>query len=53
MVVASRDFTDPNILVMVTACVLAGLLVLFPLAWLMSRRAPRVGLPTPESRAHA
>ncbi len=53
MVVASRDFTDPNILVMVTACVLAGLLLLFPLAWLMSRRAPRVGLSTPERRAHA
>jgi BASS family bile acid:Na+ symporter len=53
MVVASRDFTDPNILVMVTACVLAGLLVLFPIAWLMSKREPRVGLPAPEGRAHA
>jgi BASS family bile acid:Na+ symporter len=49
MVVASRDFTNPDILVMVTACVLIGLLVLFPLAWLLSRRAPHVGLPTPEA----
>jgi hypothetical protein len=45
MVVASRDFGDPNILVMVTASVLAGLLVLFPIAWLLSKRAvfPTVG----------
>jgi BASS family bile acid:Na+ symporter len=49
MVIASRDFTDPNILVMVTASELAGLLVLFPIAWLLSKRAPRVGLPTPEA----
>lgn len=48
MVIASRDFTDPDILVMVTACSLAGLLVLFPIAWLLGRRAPHVGLPTPE-----
>jgi bile acid:Na+ symporter, BASS family len=48
MVIASRDFTDPNILVMVTACALAGLLVLFPIAWLLSRRTPHVGLPTPD-----
>jgi BASS family bile acid:Na+ symporter len=46
MVIASRDFTNPDILVMVTASALAGLLVLFPLAWLLSRRTPRVGLPT-------
>jgi BASS family bile acid:Na+ symporter len=49
MVIASRDFTDPDILVMVTACVLAGLLVLFPIAWLLSRRAPQIGLPTPRA----
>jgi BASS family bile acid:Na+ symporter len=49
MVVASRDFTDPDILVMVTASVLAGLLVLFPIARLLSRRTPHVGPPTPES----
>jgi predicted Na+-dependent transporter len=49
LVVASRDFTNPDILVMVTACVLAGLLVLFPIAWLLGRRAPHVGLPTPEA----
>jgi bile acid:Na+ symporter, BASS family len=49
MVIASRDFTDPDILVMVTASVLAGLLVLFPIAWLLSRRTPHVGLPTPEA----
>jgi BASS family bile acid:Na+ symporter len=44
MVVASRDFTNPEILVMVTASVLAGLFVLFPIAWLISRRAPHVGV---------
>jgi BASS family bile acid:Na+ symporter len=49
MVIASRDFTDPDILVMITACVLAGLLVLFPIASLLSRRTPRVGPPTPEA----
>jgi BASS family bile acid:Na+ symporter len=48
MVIASRDFADPDVLVMVTACVLAGLLVLFPIAWLLSRRRPHIGLPTPE-----
>lgn len=46
MVIAARDFSEPDVLVMVTACVLAGLLVLFPLAWLLSRRAPRLGVPT-------
>lgn len=49
MVIASRDFTDPDILLMVTACVLIGLLVLFPIAWLLSRRTPHVGLPTLEA----
>lgn len=47
MVIASRDFSDPDILLMVTACSLAGLLVLFPIAALLSRRAPHAGLPTP------
>jgi BASS family bile acid:Na+ symporter len=46
MVVASRDFGDPDILVMVTVTVVAGLFVLFPIAWLGSRRAPRLGPPT-------
>ncbi len=46
MVIASRDFTDRNVLVMVTACALVGLLVLFPIAWLLSRRTPHIGLPT-------
>jgi predicted Na+-dependent transporter len=49
MVIASRDFSDPDILVMVTACSLVGLLVLFPIASLLSRRAAHVGLPTPEA----
>lgn len=49
MVIASRDFTNPDILLMVTACVLGGLLVLFPLASLLSRRRPHVGPPTPEA----
>lgn len=49
MVIASRDFTDSDILVMITASVLAGLLVLFLIAWLLSRRAPGLGLPTPRA----
>jgi BASS family bile acid:Na+ symporter len=48
LVLASRDFADRDVLVMVTACVLAGLLVLFPIAWLFGRRAPHIGLPTSE-----
>jgi predicted Na+-dependent transporter len=48
MVLAARDFKDPDVLVMVTATTLAGLLVLFPIAWLLSRHAPHVGLPTAE-----
>lgn len=47
MVLAARDFKDPDALVMVTATTLAGLFVLFPIAWFMSRRnVPHVGLPT-------
>ena len=49
MVIASQDFANPDVLVMITASALAGLLVLFPIAWLLSRRAPYIGLPTPES----
>jgi BASS family bile acid:Na+ symporter len=49
MVIASRDFSNPDILVMITASVLAGLLVLFPIAWLLSTRTPHVGLPTSEA----
>lgn len=45
MVVASRSFADPDILVMVTASSLVGLIVLFPVAWLLSRREPRLGPP--------
>ena len=51
MVVASRSFADRNILVMVTASSLVGLIVLFPIAWLVSRREPRVGPPTLSRRA--
>lgn len=46
MVIASRDFTNPDILVMITASCLVGLLILFPLSWLLSRQSPHVGLPT-------
>ena len=46
MVLASRDFEDPDVLVMVTATTLAGLLVLFPIAWLLSKHPPHIGLPT-------
>jgi BASS family bile acid:Na+ symporter len=48
LVLAARDFKDPDVLVMVTASTLAGLLVLFPIAWLLSRHPPHVGLPTAE-----
>jgi len=48
MVLAARDFKDPDVLVMVTATTLAGLFVLFPIAWLLSRQPPHVGLPTAE-----
>lgn len=45
MVIAGRDFSTPDVLVMMTASVLAGRLVLFPIAWLLSRKPPRVGVP--------
>jgi predicted Na+-dependent transporter len=48
MVLAAQDFKDPDVLVMVTASTLAGLFVLFPIAWLLGRHAPHVGLPTAE-----
>jgi predicted Na+-dependent transporter len=50
MVLAAQDFKDPDVLVMVTASTLAGLVVLFPIAWLLGRHAPHVGLPTAEGR---
>lgn len=46
MVVAARSFADPDILVMVTASSLLGLILLFPIAWLVSKREPRLGPPT-------
>lgn len=49
MVIASQDFTDPDILVMITASFLAGLSVLFPISWLLSRHSAHVGLPTSEA----
>ena len=48
MVIASRDFDDPDILVMVTVSSLLGILLLFPIAWLLSRHRPHVGPPTPD-----
>lgn len=48
MVLAAQDFKDPDVLVMVTATTLAGLFVLFPIAWLLGKHAPHVGLPTAE-----
>jgi BASS family bile acid:Na+ symporter len=50
MVVASRSFGDPDVLVMVTASSIVGLIVLFPIAWLLSRRKPRLGPPTKSVR---
>jgi bile acid:Na+ symporter, BASS family len=47
MVIASRDFTEPDILVMITASVLAGLLLLFAVASLLSKRTPQFGPPMP------
>lgn len=47
MVIASRSFTEPDILVMITASVLAGLLLLFAIASLLSRPTPQFGPPTP------
>jgi len=46
MVVASRSFADRDILVMVTASSLIGLVALFPIAWFFSRREPRIGPPS-------
>ena len=51
MVVASRSFADRDILVMVTASSLVGFIALFPIAWLLSRREPRLGPPTLSQRA--
>jgi BASS family bile acid:Na+ symporter len=51
MVVASRDFSDPDILIMVTVSSLTGLLVLFSIAWALSRRKPGIGPPTRSSLA--
>jgi predicted Na+-dependent transporter len=45
MVVAARSFSDRDILVMVTASSLIGLVALFPIAWLLGRREPRLGPP--------
>lgn len=47
MVIASRDFSNPDILVMITATSLAGLLLLFAIASLLSRRTPEIGPPIP------
>lgn len=51
MVIASRDFTEPDILVMITASVLAGLILLFAISWLLSRRTPHIGPPMPPEAA--
>jgi hypothetical protein len=48
MVIASTDFSDPDILLMVITSVLAGLLLLFAIAWLLSKRTPHMGPPTPD-----
>jgi hypothetical protein len=36
---------------MISVSALAGLLVLFPIAWLLNRRAPHLGLQIPEPAA--
>jgi BASS family bile acid:Na+ symporter len=46
LVVASRDFDDPNTLVMVVLFSIVDLIVLFPIAWVLRRRSPR-RLPPP------
>lgn len=50
MVVASQSFRDPDILVMVTVSSLVALIVLFPIAWLMSKRPPTIGPPSEPPR---
>lgn len=41
MVVATQDFDDPNILVMVVVASVIDLVVLFPIAWILRRRSTR------------
>jgi BASS family bile acid:Na+ symporter len=41
MVVATRDFDDPNVLVMVVVGSVIDLAVLFPIAWVLRRRSTR------------
>jgi BASS family bile acid:Na+ symporter len=51
LVVASQDFDDPNTLVMVVLCLVIELMILFPIAWMLRRRAP-TRLPPPSQRGH-
>jgi hypothetical protein len=41
MVVATRSFDDPNIVVMVVITMLVSMALLFPIAWALGRRGPR------------
>jgi BASS family bile acid:Na+ symporter len=41
MVVATQDFDDPNVLVMVVVVSVIDLVVLFPIAWVLRRRSMR------------
>ena len=52
LVLASRDFADSDVLVMVTACVLAGLFVLFPIAWLLGRQRRTSAFRRPKACPH-
>jgi BASS family bile acid:Na+ symporter len=45
LVVASRDFQDPNTLVMVVLFSVLDLLVLFPIAWVLRQRSGTRGAP--------
>jgi BASS family bile acid:Na+ symporter len=55
LVVASRDFDDPNTLVMVVLFSVIDLLVLFPIAWALRRRsvAQKEGRPGSMARSHS
>jgi BASS family bile acid:Na+ symporter len=52
LVVASRDFDDPDTLVMVVLFSVVDLLVLFPIAWILRRRAPGELPPAEKRRSH-
>jgi BASS family bile acid:Na+ symporter len=49
-VVASRGFDDPNVVVMVVVASLVGMILLFPIAWMLRRRAAKHAEAEPRPR---